>query len=557
MRKELAELTMMPEPQRKPISSDVQQVLNEMEELRKQFSIAKTEHQKQLEDMATQREKEIAELKEKHDALLSAMIEERDSIADSLKSLKASGELTEREKDAKIKELEEQIEKSLKEHAEVLLKHADALEVLRADMEAAWTAKYDSKVQELTKVHAEELKDLEEKRQVSKDAEIQELKDSFSQQIKALEEEQEKRITDLNTKHASQIQDWKDKLSHQADASDELIGKLKSELKSAKAAKEEVEAELNRVNEQTQEQLNQVRAEMEEIRKLLAAKEAETAELQKRVDELTDDLENASISAMLKNTKRYKVKQVQIYGSSVSGNLKVKRAQQSISDTLEQLDIEFEFVDVSVDEDAKWYMRRKNGGEKQLPQIFSGGEYRGIFEDFEYAIETHQLTQFLGFDRIRGFVPRNKMGVDSHNGNGVKSTTQAQDGEDAEQGAGFPSVVVNGMGHRSSISAGNNKDVATSMYLLSPASNRFHSTASLASVTSTTSTTSSRSNGSLKAGFVQNASQVWDGALKNDITHVKHNLGFANPVIPDDEELEELFEQGAVTEEELQALLNM
>ncbi|KAK3838277.1 MAG: hypothetical protein J3R72DRAFT_185034 [Linnemannia gamsii] len=259
------------------------------------------------------------------------------------------------------------------------------------------------------------------------------------------------------------------------------------------------------------------------------------------------------ILSKLKNNKKFKVKLVQIFGSSVSGNLKVKRAQKAISDALEQLEIEYEFVDVSSSEDAKNQMRRKNGGESQLPQVFSGGEYRGVYDDFEYAIETHQLTQFLGFDRVKAFVPRHKGDHYDYN--------LAQDGEDAEQGAGLPDLVINGLGNRlatpdtptgspPSSSGRRSSDLGTSMYLLSPSSNRFQSTSSLAS------NSSSRSNGTKqRSGFVQTASQAWDGALKEDLTQARHDLGFHSTVTPDDDELDELLENGAVSEADIEAML--
>ncbi|KAI7816139.1 hypothetical protein BC939DRAFT_58311 [Gamsiella multidivaricata] len=564
MRRELEELTFTPEPQRKPISSDVQQVLQEMEDLRKQFSDAQIHHAKALEDIAAERALEISMLRETHEALLSAMTAERDAVAESLKALQESGELSEREKDAKVKELEAQMEASLQSQAEAVAVHAEALEALRADIESAWTMKHDAEVQELIRVHEEQITALTESGN-SKDSEIQELKDSFAQQIKDLEEVQESRMLELVTKHETEVQEWENKLTSDKEAHEELIGQLKqehlgtmekitAELQAVQASQVEAEQELERVNVETKGELESMRAEVEEIRKLLAAKESEVEELNKRVDELMEDLENASMSAMLKNTKKYKVKTVQIYGSSVSGNLKVKRAQQSISDTLEQLEIEYEFVDVSVSDEAKRHMRRKNGGETQLPQIFVGTEYRGVFDDFEYAIETHQLPQFLGFDRVRGFVPRHK--------DEFMNGAQAQDGEDAEQGAGSPNAVMNGVGSRSSLSAANSKtngkNVGETMYLLSPASNKFQKSPSSPSSPSSISNGLSRNSTTTgaKAGFVQNASQVWDGALKTDITHAKHDLGFGQrAVIMDDDELDELFEQGAVTEADLEAML--
>ncbi|KAF8942463.1 hypothetical protein BGZ47_006445 [Haplosporangium gracile] len=568
LKRELEELSTIPsDQQRRPIPSDTQDVLQEMEDLRTQFQNAKEQHEKALEDLAAERALEISQLKESHEALLLAMTQERDTAADSLKVLKESGELSEQEKNDRIKELEERMEVALQSHIEVVAEHAVALEKLRDEIEVAWNLKLESKLQALEKEHKEQLGAAEENIEKAghlSDEAIQQLKESFAEQIKDLEDEKESRILELIAQHEAELQAEKDKFVQQADAHEELItqmrdqqeevvGKLKIRLESTEEALGNAQSELIRVQEETQGELKEVRQAMEEIRKLLALKESETADLERRIQELTDDLENASLSAMLKNNKKYKVKLVQIFGSTVSGNLKIKRAQQSISDALEQLDIEYEFVDVSSSEAAKNLMRRKNGGETQLPQIFSGGEYRGLVEDFEYAIETHQLTQFLGFDRVRAFVPQKKVLQPS------ALSLGAQDGEDAEQGAGLPDVVINGLGSRLGASPGTpgtppsggriSSDLGTSMYLLSPSSNRFQSTSSLAS------NSPSRSNGTKRPGFVQAAGQAWDGALKEDVTRAKHDLGFNSTVVPDDDELDELFENGAVSEAELEAML--
>lgn len=215
-------------------------------------------------------------------------------------------------------------------------------------------------------------------------------------------------------------------------------------------------------------------------------------------------------------------------------------------------------MDVATSEEAKMRIRRKSGGVTELPQIFTDGEYRGVFDDFEYASESHQLLQFLAFDRTRAFVPRHKTSSD-HGEHEFSSSSLAQDGEDAEQGAGLPSLVVNGLGNRSTAGglyghktahAGGKSDLATSKYLLTPGSSQFPTTSSLSS------NGPSRLGLGKKPGFVQSASQVWDGALKSDITHAKHDLGFGtSTVMPDDDELEELYEKGAVSEAELEAML--
>ena len=201
-------------------------------------------------------------------------------------------------------------------------------------------------------------------------------------------------------------------------------------------------------------------------------------------------------------------------------------------------------MDVAASEEVKSHMKRKNRGETALPQVFTGGEYRGTYEDFEYAIETHQLTQFLGFDRQRGFVPRPKPDQQEDK-DSSRNPALAQDGEDADPGSGRVNGHANGKGNGHL----GGRDKATSLYLLPPGSQRFQSQNSLAS------NTSSRLGSTKRPGFVQSASQAWDGALKEDLSQAKHDLGFNVSVEADDEELEELFEQGAVSEADLEAML--
>ncbi|CAG8435139.1 2351_t:CDS:2 [Diversispora eburnea] len=95
-------------------------------------------------------------------------------------------------------------------------------------------------------------------------------------------------------------------------------------------------------------------------------------------------------------------KKVEIYGSSVAGNIFVKKNQDSIEFILKANKIEFSFVDVAADDDKQKYMKRKNGGEKRLPQIFVGGEYKG------------ELSQIRGYaskkkKKRAPFVPANAL----------------------------------------------------------------------------------------------------------------------------------------------------
>ncbi|CAG8639654.1 10926_t:CDS:2 [Cetraspora pellucida] len=89
---------------------------------------------------------------------------------------------------------------------------------------------------------------------------------------------------------------------------------------------------------------------------------------------------------------------VQIYGSSVAGNIFVKQNQASIESILNSNKIPYTFVDVAADQDQLNYMKRKNGGVKELPQIFVDGEYKGLTKELEQAVEMREVKEFLGLD---------------------------------------------------------------------------------------------------------------------------------------------------------------
>ncbi|CAG8832148.1 8680_t:CDS:2, partial [Racocetra persica] len=44
------------------------------------------------------------------------------------------------------------------------------------------------------------------------------------------------------------------------------------------------------------------------------------------------------------------------------------------------------------------YMKRKNRGVKELPQIFVDGEYKGLTKELEQAVEMREVKEFLGLD---------------------------------------------------------------------------------------------------------------------------------------------------------------
>ncbi|CAG8673069.1 14710_t:CDS:2 [Gigaspora margarita] len=87
---------------------------------------------------------------------------------------------------------------------------------------------------------------------------------------------------------------------------------------------------------------------------------------------------------------------VQIYGSSVPGNIFVKQNQMSIESILNANKIPFTFVDVAADETHLKYMKRKNGGKKDMPQIFVDGEFKGTTKELEEAVEMREVKEFLG-----------------------------------------------------------------------------------------------------------------------------------------------------------------
>lgn len=85
MKRDLEELSLLPGPQRRPVPSDAQDVLKEMEDLRKQFSDAEIQHAKALKDLDAERALEVSQLRETHETLLSALTAEKDAVAESLK----------------------------------------------------------------------------------------------------------------------------------------------------------------------------------------------------------------------------------------------------------------------------------------------------------------------------------------------------------------------------------------------------------------------------------------------------------------------------------------
>lgn len=85
LKKELEELSTVPEHERKPIPSDTQDVLQEMEELRTQFHQVNTQHEKAIADLKADHERQLNEMKESHGALMLSLTTDKDAAAEELK----------------------------------------------------------------------------------------------------------------------------------------------------------------------------------------------------------------------------------------------------------------------------------------------------------------------------------------------------------------------------------------------------------------------------------------------------------------------------------------
>ncbi|KAI8344105.1 hypothetical protein BC941DRAFT_507690 [Chlamydoabsidia padenii] len=94
-------------------------------------------------------------------------------------------------------------------------------------------------------------------------------------------------------------------------------------------------------------------------------------------------------------------KKVQVYISSVSGNPLIKKNQDHIQQLLESQGISFELVDVASSEAALQYMKRSNnngstdGRAKEVPQLFVGGEFRGLYDDVIKHVDDGTLETLL------------------------------------------------------------------------------------------------------------------------------------------------------------------
>ncbi|KAI8614913.1 hypothetical protein BC830DRAFT_1169025 [Chytriomyces sp. MP71] len=87
---------------------------------------------------------------------------------------------------------------------------------------------------------------------------------------------------------------------------------------------------------------------------------------------------------------------VTVYLSEVAGNVMTKKNAQRMCDLLTIKKIEFAKVDVSIDDEAKAYMKEHSQAKPgTLPLLFVDGVYRGTIVEMEEANEDGALEQWL------------------------------------------------------------------------------------------------------------------------------------------------------------------
>jgi len=85
-------------------------------------------------------------------------------------------------------------------------------------------------------------------------------------------------------------------------------------------------------------------------------------------------------------------------GTGVRKHRERERDDQKNQDHLKQVlltnKIAFELIDVAASEAALKHMRKKSG-KRDIPQVFVGGEFRGLYSDFLDAHQSGNLFEFL------------------------------------------------------------------------------------------------------------------------------------------------------------------
>ncbi|KAL1921043.1 uncharacterized protein VTP21DRAFT_11678 [Calcarisporiella thermophila] len=85
---------------------------------------------------------------------------------------------------------------------------------------------------------------------------------------------------------------------------------------------------------------------------------------------------------------------IQVYLSTMSGSVAIKKRQEEIKTVLRSLSLAFDEVDVVGNERARNIMQKRSG-RREPPQIFVGGEWRAGYAEFKEALEREELELLL------------------------------------------------------------------------------------------------------------------------------------------------------------------
>ncbi|KAJ2851237.1 hypothetical protein IWW36_001258 [Coemansia brasiliensis] len=119
-------------------------------------------------------------------------------------------------------------------------------------------------------------------------------------------------------------------------------------------------------------------------------------------DNTPKDKPKETDEALVRDTSKEDVEierpRVRVYGSTVSGNRTYKKQVKELFAMLEAIEVDFEYVCIAADEQAKKFVRRKALGNMTIPQIYVDDELKGFYEDAFNANEVDELYEWLGLD---------------------------------------------------------------------------------------------------------------------------------------------------------------
>ena len=88
---------------------------------------------------------------------------------------------------------------------------------------------------------------------------------------------------------------------------------------------------------------------------------------------------------------------IEVYFSSVSGNVKVKKTTEAVFSYLDARKIQYTQVDLSLAEnEEKKALLIKVKGSVEIPSVFVNGKYKGGADEFEEACESQSDKAFFG-----------------------------------------------------------------------------------------------------------------------------------------------------------------